>query len=199
MRPQVDIPDLHGRIGAGRPCVLLELPGDDAHFPGVIRQWHYRDFITADALIGRGGHLVRGGQVHPQLDHFQLSALVGEGGGVKLLVEDASTGGHPLHVTRPNHAALSGGIPVSHLALVDDGHCFKAAMWVLTNAARLGGRGEACRPCVIQQQEGAQLFAVAFVGKQGANREAVSHPVRGGCGIHTENLFHGGFLRFGYG
>ena len=69
-------------------------------------------------------------------------------------MQDAGTGRHPLHIAR-DHAALAGGIAVRHLALVDNGDGFKAAMRMLPHTARRTSRRELGGfPGAIQQQNG---------------------------------------------
>ena len=65
-------------------------------------------------------------------------------------MENAGTGSHPLHIPGPDHATLTGGIPVRHFALVDNRDGFKAAMGMLTHTARLGRWGKAGRAGIVQ-------------------------------------------------
>ena len=60
---------------------------------------------------------------------------------MKLLVQDAAGGGHPLDVAGTDHPAVAGGIAVRDLAVVDDGDRLEAAVRVLTDAARLWTAG----------------------------------------------------------
>ncbi|SGD05160.1 Uncharacterised protein [Mycobacterium tuberculosis] len=50
------------------------------------------------------------------------------------LMQNTGCRSHPLHIPFTDHTALTGGIVVSHLAIIDDGHGFKAAVRVLTNS-----------------------------------------------------------------
>jgi hypothetical protein len=109
---------------------------------------------------------------------------------MKLFMKNAGTGRHPLHATRADHATLAGGIPVRHFALIHNGYGLKTAMGMFPYAAGLGGWGEAGRAGIVQQQKGAQLFAVTFIGKQGANRKTVTDPVGLRRSIDTLNFFH---------
>src|SRR5690606_17664494 len=99
-------------------------------------------------------------------------------------------GRHPLHISRADMAAVAGGIAVVDLALVDDGHRLEAAMWVDADAARTLRRRELGRASIIQQQEGADVRAVAGVREQGAHGKAVADPVRPDAAVNTEDLSH---------
>ena len=100
---------------------------------------------------------------------------------MKFLVQDTGAGGHPLHVARAYHTALTGRIPVRHFALVDDGHRLETAMGMFTYPAWLAGRRKVGRAGIVEQQEGAQLLAVAVVGEERADGKAVAYPVRTGA------------------
>jgi len=47
------------------------------------------------------------------------------------------------------------------LSLIDDGHGFEAAMWVLANTALFLGGIEVMRSSVVQQQERIELVSIA--------------------------------------
>ncbi len=101
----------------GRATDPLELPGDDPHRPRVAGQCHRRNIARQDRLVTGRRHLVPARQIHPQLHHLELAARLAERRGMKFLVQDTGAGGHPLHVARTYHAALTGRIPVRHLPL----------------------------------------------------------------------------------
>ncbi|MNN28508.1 hypothetical protein D3C81_1420810 [compost metagenome] len=50
-----------------------------------------------------------------------------------------------------------------HVARIDNGHRFKAAMGMLTHTAFHAVAGEDVRACIVQQQERAEGFAVSLV------------------------------------
>jgi hypothetical protein len=56
------------------------------------------------------------------------------------------------------------------------------------DAPRLVGGGEVSRAGIVEQQERADVVAVAGVGEQRADREAVADPMRPGAAENTENL-----------
>lgn len=96
---------------------------------------------------------------------------------MKLLVQDPGSGGHPLHIAGPDLAACARGITMFDLALVHDGDSLEAAVWVLADAARLRSRLEFHRASVVQQQERAQVRAVALVRKHRTDWKTVTHPM----------------------
>jgi hypothetical protein len=78
---------------------------------------------------------------------------------MKLFMQDTARRGHPLDVARSNYAALSRGIAMGDLAIVDNRHRFKAAMGMLADAVLLGGRIEQEWTGIIEQQKRAHLAA----------------------------------------
>src|SRR5205085_1133103 len=62
-----------------------------------------------DVLVPRLGHLQARGQIRPQLEAVHMSARVAFG---HFLVHDAAPGGHPLHVPRPEAAAVAERVPM---------------------------------------------------------------------------------------
>src|SRR3546814_5716132 len=69
-------------------------------------------------------------------------------------MDDAASRRHPLDVARADGAATAARVPVADFAVIDDGHGFKSAMRMLTNATRGGRVGfEQVRTGVIEQQE----------------------------------------------
>jgi hypothetical protein len=58
---------------------------------------------------------------------------------MKLLVQDARRGRHPLHVAGADLAARAGGIAVLDLAVVADRDRLETAMRVFADAAWFGG------------------------------------------------------------
>lgn len=74
--------------------------------------------------------------------------------------------------------------------LVDNGHGFEASVRVDTDASRLLARTEIGRARVVEQEERAEPFAMALIGKHRAHREAVAHPVWTWCAVDTEDSLH---------
>jgi hypothetical protein len=74
---------------------------------------------------------------------------------------------------------------------------FETAMRVFADAARALGRLKFHRSGVIEQQERADVFAVAAVGEQRTDREPVSDPVLLRGAVNAKNLFHEALLRSG--
>src|SRR4029450_11288530 len=89
-----------------------ELAAHDAHARAVIGR-NLADAGAGDVLIPGRGHLQRGRQVGPELKAVHAA------GGVALrhlLVHDAAAGGHPLHVTGAEAAAVAQAVAVLHRA-----------------------------------------------------------------------------------
>ena len=167
-----------------------ELTGDQTQVSGIVLEGHIRDVPVQDALITRCSHLVFGGQVDPQLDHFQGAATAGECLGMELFMQDSGRRRHPLHITGADHTAVTGGIAVFDFALVNDGDGFKPAMRVLPYAATLGSRREFGGSCVIQQQERADVFTHLVVRKHRAYRETITDPVATRRCVNAKTVFH---------
>ncbi|MNT23215.1 hypothetical protein D3C72_1586270 [compost metagenome] len=187
---QAHIPHLHRRERAGRAMLASEIAGDHAHGTGIVgqRQRGYR--VAGDGLVAGRRHLVLRRQVHPQLHHFQGAARLREGRRVKLFMQDAGAGRHPLHVTGADHAALARGIAVRHFALVDDGHRFKAAVRVRADAGRTGAGCKFGGAGIVEQQEWAQLLAMAVIRKHRAHGETIAYPVLARCAVDTCDFVH---------
>ncbi|MNZ59202.1 hypothetical protein D3C78_772320 [compost metagenome] len=188
---QADVPDIDRGEGARRPLVTVEFTGNQTQAAGLVLQGDARDIAIEEGLVAGLGHFVLGGQVDPQLDHFQGATRLGECLGVVLLVQDPGRRGHPLDIAGADLAAATGGVAVLQFALVDDGYGFETAMRMLTNPSTCGGRGEFSRTGMVEQQERADVFAQVVVGKQRADRKAVAHPVRPWAGVDTDDVFHG--------
>ncbi len=187
---QAQVPDMHGREGACRAALTVELTGDGPDLSGAIGQLDGRDIGIEQCLIGRVGHLVLGRQIDPQLHHLQGAAGTGERVRVKLLVHDAGAGRHPLHIAGPNVTTGPGGILVLDLAFVDDGDRLESAVRVFAHAARTSGRAKLHRAGMVEQQEWADVLTMAVVGKHRAHRKTVTNPVTRRGVVDTKNLFH---------
>ena len=75
-------------------------------------QRHAGDLRGRDALVMGCCHFVFGRQIHPQLRHLENATFLAESRGVELLVDDAATGCHPLHIARADDAACASRIAV---------------------------------------------------------------------------------------
>src|SRR3546814_8489049 len=71
--------------------------------------------------------------------HTTLFRSPGKAFRVVFFMDDAASRRHPLDVARADGAATAARVPVADFAVIDDGHGFKSAMRMLTNATR-GGR-----------------------------------------------------------
>ncbi len=110
---------------------------------------------------------------------------------MELLVQDAAARRHPLDVAGADDSALAGRVAMLDLAVIDDGHGLEAAVRMLAHAAPLGRRLEVVGTGVVEQQEGADLFAHGVVGKQRTDGEAVADPVAAVVAVTAQNLLHG--------
>jgi len=97
--------------------------------------------------------------------HLEYPAGFRERRRVELLVKNPCPGGHPLHLTGADHAAVAGGVTVDNFAVVDNRHRFKTAMRVRTNPTRPRACVEPVWTRKVEQQERAQLTAEPIVGK----------------------------------
>lgn len=90
-------------------------------------------------------------------------------------MQNTATGGHPLHITWANHASTTGRVAVRHFAFVNDSDRFKTTMRVDINAAlAFITRFKISRPCIVEQQERAELFFKFRIRKQGAYGKAIT-------------------------
>ena len=77
------------------------------------------------------------------------------------------------------------------LAGVDKAARRETAVRMLAHAAPLGRRLEVVRTGVVEQQEGADLFACGVVGKQRTDGETVADPMAAVVAVTAQNLLHG--------
>jgi hypothetical protein len=96
---------------------------------------------------------------------------------MKLFVDDARGRGHPLHVARTNFSPTTGGVPVFHFALIDDGDRLEPTMWMLADAAALVRRRELHRASVIEQEERTEHRPQVGVSKECPYGEPIANPV----------------------
>ena len=107
---------------------------------------------------------------------------------MELFVDDAATGGHPLHVTGTDHATCAGGIAVFHFAVVDDGDGLEAPVRVGAHAPAMAAvGGEGCGGGIVHQQEGTALIGALPVVEHAVHGKAVAHPVASGLVAHVDH------------
>ena len=96
------------------------------HFDaGAVIVDHFRNFAAFYILIARRGHLHGRGQIAPQLKAVHLAVGVSVR---HFLMQDAGTGGHPLHIPRAKGAGVAKAVAVIHGARQHIGDGFNAAM-----------------------------------------------------------------------
>lgn len=121
------------------------------------------DQIPGDILISRGRGFILRRKIDPKLHHLKFTAPGRDVRRVIFLVQDAASGGHPLHITRPDDAPRAGGIAMLDLAVRNEGHRLKALMGMSADAARGTGLwAKVMRPGVIKQQKGAGRRSAAL-------------------------------------
>ena len=117
------------RLGdLARDCTghAVAAPGDDSHGDAVWRDI-FGDGGAGEITIPRCAHLVRCGQVEPELKTFHHTLdLFGQFG-----VDHAAPGAHPLHPAVFQQAFVSGAVAVAHPPRQHISYCLKAAMWMV--------------------------------------------------------------------
>src|SRR5579864_6170271 len=91
-----------------RPFLAPELAADNAHASAVV-VGYLGNRAGRNILVPWIGHLQRRGQVRPQLETVHAPMLVAFG---HLLVEDATAGGHPLHVSGSHFPLVAQAVAV---------------------------------------------------------------------------------------
>ena len=84
---------------------------------------------------------------------------------------------------------MSGGIPMIDAALIGDSDCFKTAMRMLIDAARLSGGLEIGRTSVVEHEERIDLLDDAVGREQVADRKTVADPVLRTNSDDADHLF----------
>ena len=97
------------------------------------RSRRYR--LGRDVLIARGGHLVSGGQVHPDLKTPHETVLLHR----HLGMHDTAPRRHPLNAPRPELAAVAFVVFMPHRAREHIGHGLEPAVWVIGKAGDVVG------------------------------------------------------------
>ena len=181
--------DLEGLLDPSRhkDIEILRVCGDAIHRAFFAPEFAHDDFdagavivddlgdlLAFDILIARIGHLLAGGQVAPQLEAVHLAVDVSLG---HLLVQDAGSRGHPLHVTGAQRAGVAQRVAVLHGAGEHIGDGLDPAVGVPGKAAHIVLRVLIAE--VIEQQERiqfagvmkskgpVQLYTGAFHGRHG--------------------------------
>jgi hypothetical protein len=115
---------------------------------GAARIGDLRDLFGGDAAVARVRHLVRRGQVRPQLEAVHGAAGLSLR---HLLVDDAAACAHPLDVARPDDARVAEAVAVVDLAAQHVGDRLHASVRVPGEPAQvvLGS----VRAEVVEQQE----------------------------------------------
>src|SRR5580692_2597452 len=108
---------------------------------------------------------------------------------MKLLMQNAGSGGHPLHVTGANDPAVARRIAVRHFALKNYRYGLETAMRMFAHPTRVGGSWKLRRPGVIQQQKWTQLLSKFVIGKQAPHRKPITHPMPLRMGVNAKHGF----------
>ena len=99
------------------PLCSIYFPADDLHLYAIF-EGDLRDLLVLHVPVTGVHHLMRGGKVRPELESRHDPLLVTFW---HLLMDDAASGGHPLHVTRRDDAAVPHAVAMLHLTLEDIG------------------------------------------------------------------------------
>src|SRR5215469_8514771 len=91
-----------------RSFLTPELAADNAHASAVIVS-NLGNRAGRNILVTGIGHLQRGGQVRPQLETVHAPKLVAFG---NFLVQDATAGGHPLHISGSHFPLVAQAVAV---------------------------------------------------------------------------------------
>jgi hypothetical protein len=191
-RLQAHVPNVDRRERLRRPARAAILARDHTQAPGATGQLHRRDLAIQQRLIPRRRHLILRRQVHPKLHHLHGAAALGEGGGVKLFMQNAGRRRHPLHVARTDMAAVASAVAVIDFAGIDDRHRLKAAVRMHAHAALPRRRFKLRRRRVIEQDERRELCAMRLRRKHRAHGKTIPHPMRARRILNDNQLSHCG-------
>ncbi|MNM65598.1 hypothetical protein D3C81_770500 [compost metagenome] len=100
----------------------------------------------------RVGFLVRLGQCHPGLHAVYCLLMCTDVGGSALGMGDATTGGHPVHITGEDHLFRAERIAVADLPGPQEGHRRQADMRMRPHVDALAGVEDG-RPHVVHEHE----------------------------------------------
>ncbi len=134
-----------------RTLLAPEASTHDAHL-GAVVVLHFRNVGRLHLLVARRSHFERGGQVGPQLEAVHAPGMIAFG---HLLVDDAASGRHPLHVARGDDAAVPQAITVFDRPGEHVGDGFDAAMRVPGEAGQVVGRDVVTE--VVEQKKGIEV------------------------------------------
>ena len=163
---------------------------DHAQHPAAAGKLDLGNLFAAKGLVAGRRQLVPGGQVHPQLNHLEQTAVLREFRTVKLFMDDAAGGGHPLHIARADDAAPPGGIAVFNFTGIDDGDRLETAVRMFAYTAPLPGGRELHRPGIVQEQKRRQLGAPVVVAKDTAYRKTIAHPMALVLALYKGQFLH---------
>ncbi len=171
----------------------LGVDGDALHRTGRLRhraanhsdpgsaRFRHGYLARLEALIPGLGHLLRGGQVRPQLESTHPAPVVTPR---HLLVDDAAAGRHPLHVAAPDGARVPEGVPVVDLALEHVGDGLDAAMG-MPGESRAVERGIVATE-IVKHEEGIEKGLLA--GAEGPAKMHAGAFYRRPAGLYTLDL-----------
>jgi hypothetical protein len=130
--------------------------GDQADERTAVGRAEQGDLVALEALVPGCGHLVLGGQVHPQLDAMEQAAADDQLLGRGLDVQDPAASRHPLRGAVGDHAAAAMGVlvlegPVDHV-----GDRLEAPVGVPVGAPRLA-RGVVDFAHLVHVDEGVEV------------------------------------------
>src|ERR1700722_1377709 len=121
--PDVEITRVGGDA-LDRATLAPEIAADHTHPRAVIVD-HFRHFRRLDVLVARRRHLQRRRQIGPKLKAVHAALVVALR---HFLMQDAATGGHPLHVAGAEIAAIAEAVAMLDVAGQHVGDGLDAAM-----------------------------------------------------------------------
>ncbi len=189
---QTHIPNVDRRERFRRATRARIRAGDHPQAPRAIGQLNRRNLAIHQRLIARRAHLILRRQIHPKLHHLHRTAVLGERRRVKLFVQNARRRRHPLHIARPDMAAITSRVAVIDLAGIDNRHRLKPTMRMHAHAPLPRRRRKFGRRCVVEQNERRQQRAMRLRRKHRAHRKAVAHPMRARRVLNDNKLSHYG-------
>ena len=100
----------------------------------TVRHPNFRDLSCSYISIAGRHHLLTGGKVGPELEapHGSSRALSGH-----LLVNNATSRGHPLHITRANYPFVSHAVPVLNESFEEISDGLDPPVWVPGKSGQL--------------------------------------------------------------
>src|SRR5262249_343500 len=111
-----------------------------------------RDLIVLHLLVAGVHHLVTRGKIRPELEapHPTLAVSLRH-----LLMNDAASGGHPLHVAGSDHPPVAEAVTMLHVACQHAGDRLHPPMRVPGEAALVLGRLVGTE--IVEEEEGVEL------------------------------------------